>query len=566
MQAIVDLFRVTRLLLEMCRGIQHSRRVIVIVIVAGIVSGVCNTALIALINTAINSDGQPAARLGWWFVGLCLVIAATRFVSGALLVRLMQRAVYDLRMSLSRQIIAAPLRLLEHLGAHKLLVTLVNDVPRISDAIIALPLLFMNIAIVVGCLVYLGVLSWGLLLGVIFFMILGILTHQLPVMKATQHFGRARDAMDTLIKHLRALLNGVKELKLHRRRRETFLTKLLEPTALSMHRENVVGETIWAAAGSWGQILFFVAIGLVIFAAPRLSALGGETLTGYTLTILFMTGPLDFVLNTLPRLTQADVAMKKIEALSVSLAGHTMSNEATAQTDAKPEWRLLEIDNVTHSYDRDGQEDFTLGPINLSFRPGEIVFIAGGNGSGKTTLAKLLTGLYVPESGEIRIDGEPVTNENRDYYRQFFSVVYSDFFLFEELLGLAQQDLDAKAQQYLVQLQLDHKVTVTGGTLSTLDLSQGQRKRLALLTAYLEDRHIYVFDEWAADQDPQFRELFYLQLLPGLKARGKTVLVISHDDRYYYLADRMIKLDYGRQESDERVASAEEGAPQYLAR
>ena len=566
MQAITDLFRVTRLLIEMCRGIQHSRRVIIIVIVAGIVSGVCNTALIALINEAVNSGGPPPGRLAWWFGGLCLVIAATRFVSGAMLVRLMQRAVYDLRMSLSRKIIAAPLRLLEHLGAHKLLVTLVNDVPRISDAIIALPLLFMNVAILTGCLVYLGLLSWRLLLGVVFFMLLGILSHQLPVMKATQHFGRARDAMDTLVKHLRALIGGVKELKLHRRRRESFITELLEPTAFSMQRENVIGETIWAAAGSWGQILFFVAIGLVVFAAPRMSALGGQTLTGYTLTILFMMGPLDFVLNTLPRLAQADVAMKKIEALSISLAGHSMSNEATAQTDAKADWQLLELDHLMHSYDRDGEEDFTLGPINLSFRPGEFVFIAGGNGSGKTTLAKLLTGLYVPEGGEIRLDGVPITNENRDYYRQFFSVVYSDFFLFEGLHGLAQQDLDAKAHEYLVQLQLDHKVKVTDGMLSTVELSQGQRKRLALLTAYLENRPIYVFDEWAADQDPQFRELFYLQLLPGLKARGKTVLVISHDDRYYHLADRMIKLDYGRQVSDERVASTEVETPQYLTR
>jgi len=135
-------------------------------------------------------------------------------------------------------------------------------------------------------------------------------------------------------------------------------------------------------------------------------------------------------------------------------------------------------------------------------------------------------------------------------YRQHFSVVFSDFFLFENLLGLNSNKLEADANKYLSQLQLSHKVQVKDGALSTIDLSQGQRKRLALLTAFLEDRPFYVFDEWAADQDPLFRDVFYLQILPELKARGKTVLVISHDDRYYYLGDRLIKLDYGQIERD----------------
>ena len=170
----------------------------------------------------------------------------------------------------------------------------------------------------------------------------------------------------------------------------------------------------------------------------------------------------------------------------------------------------------------------------------------GGNGSGKTTLAKLLCGLYIPESGALWLDSKPITDVTRDQYRQLFSVVFSDFYLFEKLLGLEAFNLDKRAAHYIAHLQLDHKVEVRGGQLSTVDLSQGQRKRLALLTAYLEDRPIYIFDEWAADQDPVFREIFYYELLPELKAKGKTVLVISHDDRYYGMADRILKLDYGQ--------------------
>jgi len=215
----------------------------------------------------------------------------------------------------------------------------------------------------------------------------------------------------------------------------------------------------------------------------------------------------------------------------------------------------LELVGVTHSYHHEKDDShFTLGPMNLTFRPGELVFIVGGNGSGKSTLAKIIIGLYPPESGEIRLDGRNIANANRDDYRQLFSAVFSDFYVFESLLGLSAANLDAQAQHFLTELHLDHKVKVRDGKLSRVDLSQGQRKRLALLTAYLEDRPYYLFDEWASDQDPQFMEIFYRQILPDLKERGKAVVVITHDDRYFSVADRVIKLDYGKLVHDKRAA------------
>jgi putative pyoverdin transport system ATP-binding/permease protein len=211
------------------------------------------------------------------------------------------------------------------------------------------------------------------------------------------------------------------------------------------------------------------------------------------------------------------------------------------------EFKQIDLQQATHSYQLAGEENpFTLGPIDLSLHPGELVFIVGGNGSGKSTLAKLITGLYVPDRGEIRWDGQIVDDRHREQYRQLFSTVFADFYLFDRFVGLRLVDGDAQAKMYLEKLQLTHKVAIEQGKLSTTALSQGQRKRLALLTAYLEDRPIYLFDEWAADQDPFFREIFYQQLLPELKQRGKAVLVISHDDRYFHLADRLLKLDYGK--------------------
>lgn len=550
---MTDLFKVVVLLLRLSKNIHRGRTLVWIIILAGIISGLSNTLLIATINTILNRRAAPTATLIWSFVGLCLGLAIMRFVSGALLVGLTKKTMFSLRMSLCTKILTAPLRLLEQQGSHRLIATLTDDVPNITNAFIMLPLLCMNLAILLGCLVYLSWLSPFLLIVALGFMVIGIISHQLPVMKAMQYFARAREGVDAMFKHVRGLIEGIKELKLNRLRREAFYSQLLEPSTHAMQQDTATGETIWTAAGSWGQVLFFIFIGLVLFVVPSVKPIDVSVLTGYTLVVLYMMGPLEYVLNTFPHLSRANIAMRKIDALRHTL-DEQMVAEQFAHSAAQPSWRLIELVDLKHAYRRENEEaEFVLGPIDLTLRPGEIVFITGGNGSGKTTLAKLLVGLYIPQQGEIRLDRRVVTDERRDSYRQLFSVVFSDFYLFENLLGLNDHNIENKAQDYLEKLQLDRCVQIKDRTLSTIELSQGQRKRLALLTAYLEDRPIYVFDEWAADQDPQFREIFYFELLSRLKAAGKTCVVISHDDRYYHVADRVIKLNYGIIEFDKQT-------------
>jgi putative ATP-binding cassette transporter len=273
-------------------------------------------------------------------------------------------------------------------------------------------------------------------------------------------------------------------------------------------------------------------------------------------------GPLAGVLSSLSLFGRASVALKKVDALGMSLAAQSTEVCSLDRPECDITFSRIELANVTHSYHHEKDDShFVLGPINLRFRPGELVFLVGGNGSGKSTLAKIVTGLYAPESGEIRLDGETITDNNRDDYRQLFSSVFGDFYLFENLLGLESHNVDEQAQFYLEQLHLNHKVKVKDGVLSTTAVSQGQRKRLALLTAYLEDRPFYLFDEWASDQDPYFKDVFYTQLLPELKARGKTVLVISHDDRYFHIADRVVKLDYGKLDNAPRLPSSSRVTP-----
>lgn len=528
-----------------------SRGMVVLAIVFGLISGASSAGLLALIGASLSKDKYPLTTLVWGFAALCLITPVARFASDLLLCRLGYNAVFDMRMRLSRQVLASPLRQLEEIGSHRILATLTEDISAIINALLLIPLFCINVAIVTGCLVYLCWLSpmaFGLVMG---FMLLGGAAFQLAVKRGMRFQRRGRDITDTLFQHFRALTGGTKELKLHRRRREVFVSDVLRTTAASLRRYNFTAMLHFIAASSLGQVLFFVFIGTLLFIFPSVGQISAEVTTAFVITVLYMMNPLDNLMNTLSNLSRAGVSLRKVETLGLSLAPSPGEGDSPAPDEIETRWQSIELVGVTHSYHREKENSsFILGPLDLSFTRGEVVFIIGGNGSGKTTFAKLLTGLYTPEGGEIRVNGLPVTDETRDEYRQHFSVVFSDFYLFENLLGIEKPELDVSATDYLAQLQLDHKVKVENGVLSTTDLSQGQRKRLALLVAYLEDRPVYVFDEWAADQDPLFKEVFYLRLLPMLKARGKTVVVISHDDRYFGVADRLVKLENGKLEYD----------------
>jgi putative ATP-binding cassette transporter len=535
---------------------RYSRGAVIAAILAGIVSGIGSTALLALINTSLTASGLSRPTLAWMFLGFCLVVPVSRVVSELLLAQLGQGTILDLRVRLSRRILGIPQRKLEELGPHRLLTLLTEDVPAISNVVILIPVLCINFSVILGCMVYLGWLSWQVLLAVLVFMALGVATYQWPVSRALRHFHAAREQEDHLMGHLRGLTEGSKELKLHRERREAFLSQVLRGTAHRIWKHNIEGLRVYTLSSSWGQLLVFVVVGLVLFVLPLVQATNRVLLTGYAMVLLYLMGPLQMVMNSLPTLGRAGVSIRRIEEMGEELASYAEDEPQAAVSRPDPAWSSLSLSGVTHSYRREGEESsFVLGPIDLTFHPGELVFIAGGNGSGKTTLAKLITGLYVPDSGEILFNGRKVDDESRDAYRQQFSAVFSDFYLFSSFLGLDIPDLDAVAREHLERLQLSHKVRVENGELSTTELSQGQRKRLALLTAYLEDRPIYLFDEWAADQDPVFRQFFYYDILPALKAKRKLVLAISHDDRYYELGDRLIRLTYGKVEDDGQRAS-----------
>ena len=534
--------------------LRKSTRLALLTVLFGLLSGASSASLLALINQALARGAEGAlGDIALPFAGMALAALLTRMGSQFMLNRLQQGILLNLRMWLSRHLLSTPLRTLEEAGAHRMLTSLMQDIATLSSGVMVLPEIFINAAIVLGGLLYLGWLSWPLCLTVVALVVLGQVTYSVPARVANAYQEKAREQGNNLFRHFLAMSAGAKELRLNRRRRHAFFNEDLGPVAQEVRRLYLRTDDLFSVAASWGMSIYTLTIGLLLVVGPRITPLSLTELVGAVLVVLYFQQPLNAITTMYPSLRRGEVALAQIERLGVSLAPELgVQTELPEQAEAPRTFERIELAGVTHTYrnERDG-EQFTLGPIHLPLRRGELLFIVGGNGSGKTTLAKLLSGLYAPETGEIRVDGVPVTASGLDDYRQFFSAVFFDFFLFERLLGLSSPELLEQARGYLTDLHLDKKVKIgDGGRLSTTALSQGQRKRLALLVAYLEDRPVYLFDEWAADQDPQFKEVFYKQILQDLKARGKAVIVISHDDRYFHLADRLVRIESGQLVSD----------------
>jgi putative ATP-binding cassette transporter len=522
----------------------ESWRSVTTAAILGGASGAAQVSLLAIIHRVLKSGPEAQSTLLWWFAAVCALTLVTRVASQLFLTRMSQNSVSRLRMGLCRRILDSPLRQLEEIGMARIINTLTTDVLMINQALNAFPTLLVNVVILLCGAVYLGILSPTILVAATLFAILGAASYFGTSRFARRYWVAGREAQDVLLRHVRQMVNGVKSLKLHHPKRRDFVESLLTPAERSVRENQFLSFCIQDAAVVWGRLLFLIAIGLLLFAWPRYADVEMGTLAGYTLAIFYLMSPIERIVAWLPLMSRAMISVEKIQRLGLKL------HEAESHLDQVtplPAWRTIELAGITHQYFREGHTSgFLLGPIDLTFHAGEIVFIVGGNGSGKTTLMKLVTGLYLPADGRILLDGQPIDAENRESYRQLFAAVFDDAMIFDGLLGVGSGDRDAQARRYLAELRLEHVVQVEDGKFSTTDVSRGQRKRLALLTAYLEDRSIYVFDEWAADQDPTFKKVFYEELLPDLKRRGKTVVAITHDDRYFAVADRLVKLEEGR--------------------
>jgi putative ATP-binding cassette transporter len=527
--------------------IRNSRTTAVVMVCTGLLSGLLSVGVIAMITRALTPADGPGIGFALAFAMLVLAKVATGSLSQVLLGRFTQGTILDLSLTLCRRILNSPLRQVEVAGTGRIMTILTDDVSSLTWAVQCVPTLASNIAVIAGCGAYLAWLSWEVFVWAAAVTALGALAYKVMNDRARRTIAASREARSRLLGHFSTLIGGIKELLLHRSRREAFLTQDLSSAADDYRRSNMAATQYYAIAEAWIQFLLYGLIGSLLFVYPLLVRVEPHVLTAYVFAILYLMGPLWTVIGAVPAIVRGEVALDRIESLGLSLTPDEAPGTDQKVSEAP---HVVSMQDMTFEYESANGHGtgFRFGPVNFTLHSGELVFVVGGNGSGKSTFAKLLTGLYRSETGELRLDDRPVGRGGLAMYREQFSAVFSDFHLFDRLLGLDRPDLDAAANHYLEVLRLQHKVRVDGGHFSTVEVSQGQRKRLALISAYLEDRPFYVFDEWAADQDPAYKSVFYTQLLPELRSRGKGVVVITHDDRYFHAGDRIFRFVDGKAE------------------
>ncbi|KAF1033212.1 MAG: ABC transporter ATP-binding/permease protein YojI [Pseudomonas sp.] len=531
---------------ELLSLLKPYRYTVMVSIVFGIFGGLSVTALLATVNQGLHNESGLTTGVVLAFVGLCGLALLSSIAADIGSNYVGQKVIATLRKDLGAKVLSAPIEQIERYRSHRLIPVLTHDVDTISDFAFAFAPLAISITVILGCLGYLASLSLPIFLMTLLAIGIGSAIQYLAQSKGIRGFYAARESEDNLQKHYSAIAEGAKELRIHRKRRHAMLTRNIQGTADHICDTHVRSINIFVIAKSLGSMLFFVVIGLALTLQSFWPSSNPAMMSGFVLVLLYMKGPLENLIANLPIISRAQIAFRRIADLSERFSSPEPHLLLDADESRTPPLQHLELRDVQYAFAPvEGSEPFKLGPVNLTIEPGEILFIVGENGCGKTTLIKLLLGLYTPQQGEIRLNGVPVDARSLDDYRQMFTTIFADYYLFDELVQ-SDKALPSDANQYLERMEIAHKVSIRDGAFTTTDLSTGQRKRLALINAWLDERPVLVFDEWAADQDPTFRRVFYTELLPDLKRLGKTIIVISHDDRYFDVADQLVRMEAGR--------------------
>ncbi|BCE03394.1 cyclic peptide export ABC transporter [Marinicellulosiphila megalodicopiae] len=488
----------------------------------------------------------PKFALAFFLV--CIFILICRATSEAILARVAIDASIDLRKDMYKRVSQLPIQDLDRIGPSRLITSLDNDVPKIVEGASIFPDLIVATTTLIGLLSFLVYLNVNVLLFILGVIIFGAITYRIPLYFAQEDLTQSRETLDGLQEGTRGLIYGAKELKLNIERRKSYYNMDLDAHEEEFRETQKRGMTTLIFGMTYGNMVSFFSIGAVTFVMGTYYSLTPTALVGVVMVMFYIMGPISTLIRSVGPVMQASIAAKKLSQLI-----NEMPVEPASQSTEPVACDEINLENVSFSYPQQEDEDtsFNVGPFDLSIKRGEITFLVGGNGSGKTTLGKILSLHYLPNEGNLLFNNVKITDENREMARQNVSAIYADFYLFTRLFGMNEQELDAKAGDKIKELGLEGKVKIKNGQFSSTSLSAGQKKRLALLVAYLEERDIYVFDEWAADQDPEFKEVFYHQILPSLKEKNKLLIVISHDDRYFHLADKIIRMENGKVISQE---------------
>lgn len=546
-------------------------------IVLGSLAGLFYALLIPVVMIALSGDssnlkvedqlitflGIEVANSGFalLFLSLCFLILICNTLSEVVLARVALDIRFKIRKQLYSRVIKSPVAALEKVGASRLIQVLSTDVTTIVQGAQLFPAIVTNLVTLTGMLAYVAFINIDVFYLLLQVILIGIVVFQIPVHIGTKYFSRAREHKDILQEGFKGLIEGAKELKLSKEKQNFYQDKILHKEESLVRSLEKKGQTAYSFANNLGGLLCFFAIGVLVFIYKNYLVLSTPEIVAVVMVLLYVTGPVGTLLNFVPQLAVSRISLRKIDKLYDELPEENVFTSSILVKN----WKVIRFEGVSYIHQRTNQNAdsekadtvqslqpsqsrFTMGPVTLKINRGEITFIAGGNGSGKSTLSKIISHHYLPAGGEVYFDDVKIDHSNIVSYRQEIACIYSDYYLFEQCLvnDQASKSYNRQIEHYLELFGISDKVELVDGHFSTLKLSDGQRRRLALVVALAENRSLYVFDEWAADQDPQFKQVFYREILPYLKNKGKAVVVISHDDRYFDIADQLLTMENGK--------------------
>jgi putative ATP-binding cassette transporter len=507
------------------------------------ISGLANAAVLSLVNIAAENAAREVRSHRYL---LLFAIAVTIYVVAQKYIMITatqeaERVIHRIRVRLIHAVRATELVELEKIGGEEIHSSISAGTATLSDAAVYIVVALQSTILVTFVLLYIASLSITAMVLCVVFTVAGAGVHLLRAKEINRKLHAAMRDEHRLQEGLSDMLRGFKETKVSSARGDE-LSAWIERSSQAAAAVKAETQRLFSNDFVISQVTFFLLTATMVFLVPILGGAYNKVVIKTTAATLFLIGPISNAVTAVPVMTKARAALENILGLERRLRA---VQRPVPAVEHQFHWRSeIRFEGVTFRYD-DGAEGFLVGPLDLSFKRGETVFITGGNGSGKTTLIRLLTGLYQPFTGRITVDGVPVEDSGIVSYRNLFSVVFSDYHLSRRLYGVPAVADDEVAKLFEI-LEMGEKTKLSGREFDTIDLSGGQRKRLALMISVLENKPISVFDEWAADQDPYFRKKFYTEILDWLKSRGSTLIVVTHDDRYFHLADRMIVMREGR--------------------
>lgn len=510
---------------------------------AAITSTVC-FALITM-DAKDADDGNKASNtlhIAQFLVALLLYVFAQRFaLNGS--ARVIESASHAWRARLLKKLQNVELRSSETIGTQRILASIFHDTLTIAQAGTSVGVGVQSMVLVLFASAYLAYISVTALLLTLAVATMAAFFYQTHASSVRKALESAQERSSDLQEHIGDFIAGFRELKLSQPKARRALVNAIEASADTMEYR-MKAQSAMANDYVFAQMAFFGLLATIVYLLPIVKPDSAATISKSVSAVMFLIGPLFGLVSSIPQFAVANVASSSLHDLDVRLDQVSGSVVSTSAGDIRTGFESVSMQGVSFTYDVNGQS-FTTGPINFQLSPGEVVFITGSNGSGKTTFFKLLTSLYQPQGGMIKLDDKAVWPGQVTGYRSLFAAVFSDFFVLQRTLDPAWF-ADPWARSWLDRLQLTAKLESTpGGRLVAQGLSTGQKKRLALFLALMEKRPILLLDEWAADQDPQFRCYFYDELLPALRGEGKTVVAVTHDEMYFDRADRRLHLSGG---------------------